>query len=136
MLKYILDGHKPVIEKDLLTWGRWFEEANRIVALDYLTPKLRVSTVFLGIDHSWMEDSSNPVLFETMIFRKLSKPIEFGGIVLYNDSLPYQDRYCTWQEALEGHEKAVQYASNVIRQRMRKRKKETLRFQHAHRERG
>jgi len=95
---YILDGHTPVQEPDILKWGRWLDENNHTrVALDTIRG-CRVSTVFLGLDHSYCYDEVHePVLFETMIF---------GG--KYDQ---YQDRYCTWDEAIEGHKKAVKLAS-------------------------
>ena len=54
-----------------------------------------VSTVFLGLDHSYNPDGP-PILFETMIF---------GGP--HNE---YQERYSTWDEAIEGHERACKRA--------------------------
>ena len=54
---------------------------------------VKVSTVFLGIDHSFGA-GSKPVLFETMIF---------GG--KYDQ---YQVRYHTWDEARKGHQVAVE----------------------------
>lgn len=56
-----------------------------------------VSTVFLALDHSWKEGGP-PILFETMIF---------GG--KYDQ---YQDRYSTWDKAIQGHEIAV----NLVKQ--------------------
>jgi hypothetical protein len=53
-----------------------------------------VSTVFLGLDHSW--DDGPPLLFETMIF---------GG---YYDEYPI--RYATIQEARAGHRRVVRRA--------------------------
>lgn len=66
MDKYILDDSgNPVKELDLLKWGKWFESADRTVARDEIGD-VSVSTVFLGIDHSF--DDGSPVLYETMIF--------------------------------------------------------------------
>ncbi len=65
--QYILDNEfRPVPEPDLLKWARWFEDAKRQVTLHKLGP-VRVSTVFLGLDHSF-RSGSPPVLWETMIF--------------------------------------------------------------------
>ena len=50
--KYILDGHTPVEETDLLKWAKWFENADRRVALTEY-PEGRISTVFLGLDHNF-----------------------------------------------------------------------------------
>jgi hypothetical protein len=83
---YILDGKTPV-PADLYTWGRWFEDmSNRRVAESYVGD-VRISTVFLGLDHS--PGFGPPELFETMVF---------GG--------PLDDetvRYSTWEAALDGH---------------------------------
>ena len=54
--QYVLDaGGEPVPEPDLLRWGAWFETADRHVADTTLTDAdgnaVRVSTVFLGLDH-------------------------------------------------------------------------------------
>ncbi len=89
---YILDGHEP-IDVDLMTWAQWFEHADRQVAHTEF-PGGRVSTVFLGLDHSF--GSGPPLLFETMIF---------GG-----PEDGYCDRYTTWAEAEVGHAKAVSQA--------------------------
>ena len=90
--KYILQGQTPVPCDDLLAWGRWMQTANRHVAKDDLGDGVRVSTVFLGLDHRF-DDEGLPVLFETMIF---------GGP---HDQ--YQDRYTTWEDAVAGHAKAL-----------------------------
>ncbi len=82
---YILKGHEAV-PTDLMTWARWFEKGDRIVAKDTVG-EVRVSTVFLGLDHSF---GTGPLLlFETMIF---------GG-PLDGD----MDRYTTWEQAEAGH---------------------------------
>lgn len=91
---YILDGQTPV-KCDLMTWARSMEGKKRHVALDSLSGGIRVSTVFLGLDHSFGQGP--PLLFETMIF---------GGP---HDQ--YQERYATWDEAAAGHEKAVALAT-------------------------
>lgn len=70
--KYILDARgKPVPEPDLFKWGAWFQEntAARIVARTKVGAS-EVSTVFLGLDHSfrWGLKPVVPVLWETMVF--------------------------------------------------------------------
>jgi hypothetical protein len=94
--KYILDGHEPVPCDDLLTWGRWFQTAERRVAKTQVG-LYRVSTVFLGLDHR-MGDAGRPLLFETMVFDagKDGDEADFGF-----------DRYATWAEAEAGHARAV-----------------------------
>ena len=96
MRQYILDkNNKPILEPDLVKWGKWFENhENRIVKQEDVNG-CHVSTVFLGLDHSW-DESGPPILWETMIF---------GG---KHDE--YQQRYNTYNGALLGHKYAVQLA--------------------------
>jgi len=92
--KYILDEEgNPVLILDILQWARWFETAERHVA-DTRLDNVRISTVFLGLDHSWGQGP--PLLWETMIF---------GGI---HDG--YQARYSTKAEAEVSHARAVSIA--------------------------
>jgi len=95
--QYILDGHTPVLCADLITWAMWFETAERTVARTETADGARISTVFLGLDHRFGSDGP-PLLFETMIF---------GGA---QDG--YQERYATWDEAVEGHAIAVDIANH------------------------
>lgn len=94
--KYILCGTEPVIEPDILKWAQWFETADSRVALTQITSDLEVSTVFLGIDHNFFGYGAL-LLFETMVFRSGKA---YGDI---------QERYATWHEAEQGHEKIVQH---------------------------
>lgn len=93
MKTYILDEDKRPVEVDYLTSTKWLGKAgNRIIDRTDMPRGVFVSTVFLGFNHAW--DGGPPVLFETMIF---------GG---WEDE--YQERYCTVEEAREGHRRAVQ----------------------------
>lgn len=86
--KYILDGHEPK-PVDLMTWARWFEsnrDTRHVAVTDH--PLGKVSTVFLGLDHSFGARGA-PLLFETMVF---------GGAMDGE-----MDRYATWDEAEAGH---------------------------------
>jgi len=58
----------------------------------------RVSTVWLGLDHNHF--GGEPLLFETMIFNSSGDDI-------------YCERYSSWDEAVEGHKKAVQCVLDV-----------------------
>lgn len=93
--KYILnkEGNPEKIE-DILEWGKYMESNNRHIAKDFINSDIMVSTVFLGLDHSF--GGPIPILYETMIF---------GG---KHDQ--YQKRYATKEEALEGHKKALALA--------------------------
>ncbi|MAF42608.1 MAG: hypothetical protein CMI54_00375 [Parcubacteria group bacterium] len=98
MKYYKLINKKPVLCEDVLEWGRWFEDADRDVAKNYIgeSSEHTVSTVFLGIDHSF--GGGKPLLFETMIFWEDA-----------NDYEEYQERYSTWEEAEAGHKRAIDY---------------------------
>jgi len=87
-------------------WGKWYADKchceekhdrriEQTVIKDYL-----VSTVFLGIDHSF--DGGKPQLFETMIF-----PIGCS-------SEKYCERYGTLNEAKAGHKKAVKFVQEEM----------------------
>jgi hypothetical protein len=91
---YRLERHKAVVESDLSTWARWFGTANRVVKQTEVAKGVEVSTVFLGIDHNFSRSSGDPVLFETLIF---------GGA---RDQ--ECERYRTWDEAAQGHERIVE----------------------------
>jgi hypothetical protein len=68
------------------------DERRRRVAHTLLAPDVRISTVFLGIDHNHTDDGP-PLLYETMIF---------GG-----DFDREQVRYTDEDEALAGHDDVV-----------------------------
>lgn len=92
--KYILnEAGDPVPENDLMAWGRWFQGGidRRRIARDEIAG-VTISTVFLGLDHSYGDE--RPLLFETLVM---------GG-ALDQDMW----RYSTRAEALEGHAKAVE----------------------------
>lgn len=80
------DGKTPEPVKNLIEAGKLWKK-DRTVRKDNIG-EIFISTVFLGIDHSFLEEGP-PVLFETMIF---------GG-----DHDGYQARYTNWDDAVEGH---------------------------------
>jgi len=80
MTHYKLEGKEAVKCASLKEWAEWFEKSNRRVAT-VIKDGVRVSTVFLGLDHRYGEGP--PQLFETMIF---------GG-----EHDEFQERYETWQ---------------------------------------
>lgn len=84
------DPYTPEGIANLLTWARWFETAERRVALDYVGPS-RVSTVFLGLDHNFW--GGTPLLFETMAF---NAPLDADC-----------ERCSSWEEAERQHERMV-----------------------------
>ena len=90
---YILQGHTPVQASSMREWAEFFEDASRrIVRKTRLTSDIQVSTVFLGIDHSF--GHGPPLLFETMVFR--------------SGSGEEMDRCSTWDEAEAMHERMIE----------------------------
>jgi len=65
-LYYVLVGQTPVPEPNIERWALAFEQCDRIVAQAEVGSSM-ISTVFLGIDHSFIDDGP-PILFETMTF--------------------------------------------------------------------
>lgn len=96
--KYILDGKKAIPCCGLLKWATWFEKADRVVSKTQVGD-VEVSTVFIGLDHSF--GGSKPLLFETMVF---------GG--KHDQDV---QRYGTWEEAELGHNAMVVKVSNSSR---------------------
>lgn len=95
--KYILVGDEIVECDDIYEWGEWFENNDRSIGKDE-REGVRISTVFLGIDHGFPwgalpQSEYKPVLFETMIF---------GGPLDQE-----QWRYNSLESAREGHKTAV-----------------------------
>ena len=86
---YTLKDKMPVGTNDVLEWGRFFQvDSNRRVN-DTLIDDIRISTVFLGLEHLGG-------MFETMIFGG-----EWGG------ENEYLERCETWEAAETMHREAV-----------------------------
>ncbi len=77
---------------DVMEWAKEFATSDRVVKQQRVWFFLFVSTVFLGLDHSFGEGP--PLIFETMIF-----PCQV-----------YQTRYTTEKQARKGHKRAVRHA--------------------------
>lgn len=93
MTHYILNGRGEPEPADLFVWARWFEASGRLRQIGQTQiGEAEVSTVFLGIDHSF--GHGRPLLWETMVF---------GGSL---DKEMY--RYETRQQAMKGHEEMVE----------------------------
>lgn len=96
--KYYLNEDKTYTKCDLETWANQFETMDRHVASDIINSK-RISTVWLGLDHNHL--GGEPLLFETMVFSQHNPGCEI-----------FMNRYTTWDEALEGHQKAIDWVRN------------------------
>jgi hypothetical protein len=103
---YKLNDDKTISKIETLReYAEYMESGNRQVARK--TMKLNsiecfVSTVFLVLDRD-SYSGGKPLLFETMIF--FEEENSLGG----SDTLDYQTRCHTYEEALEMHEVAIKY---------------------------
>jgi hypothetical protein len=94
---YILTTDNKPVAVSVREASKWIEEnpTKKQIGFDILedenSNEISVSTVFLGLDRSW--NNKGLILWETMIF---------GGI---NDQ--YQERYNSYEDALEGHQRAI-----------------------------
>lgn len=93
---YILVNGEPVLTEDLQVWSLWFDHARKegktLLGREILGD-VKVTTVFLGIDHS-LGTEGPPLVFGTLIS---------GG--------PHDEEwnYSTLDEALEGHARAIAF---------------------------
>jgi hypothetical protein len=95
---YTLDDDNNPVPSTGLESCEWMDENPERKAVKQDTvDDVYISTVFLGLDHAWNSDI--PVLWETMIF---------GG-----EHDQCQERYTSYEDALEGHEKAL----NLVNQK-------------------
>jgi hypothetical protein len=67
-MHYILDARgEPVEEPDFMKWALWMNEHDPLVARVRIG-QAEVSTVFLGLNHGFMDREGLPILWETMVF--------------------------------------------------------------------
>jgi len=98
---YVLDDkQRPVPEIDAVKWGQWYEKSNRHVGLHEFG-SIRVSTVFLGVDHGWA--GMAPVLWETMVFDDNKGPLD-GEMTRCSGS---------WEQAEAMHQAMVARVASV-----------------------
>ncbi len=93
-LFYYLNDDHTVKACSCDEWANQFETMDRQLKVDKVKD-LNVSTIWLGLNHNYF--GGEPLLFETMIFKG------------HMESMGYCNRYSTWDEALEGHKKAIQW---------------------------
>lgn len=89
---YFLNEDHTYIPCSLMKWANQFNEMDNHVADETINDK-RISTIWMGSDHNYF--LGQPLLFETMVFGH-------GNDI-------YCERYTTWEQAVEGHKKAVQW---------------------------
>lgn len=95
---------------------KWLKEMRKVESLltDWEYKKVawnklwwggHISTVWLGLDHSFSLQPRRPIIFETMIFKPGG---EFGRTSVE------MERYATEEEALAGHRRLYRQWSNPI----------------------
>ncbi len=99
---YFLNEDKTYRPCESDEWSTQFENIDRAVR-DDIIGGVRVSTVWLGVDHNFYGGS--PLLFETMVF---STPKDLNDI--------YMKRYTTWDEAVEGHNRAIKWVRDECKE--------------------
>jgi hypothetical protein len=102
-MHYLLDENKKPYQVSLIEALELYKHPEMKVTKQDNFDGVRVSTVFLGMDHGWGDRNSpdyQPILWETMVF---------GGE--YDD---YQERYTSHEEALEGHQKMVELVKQSL----------------------
>lgn len=101
---FILDEHgEPREVDDLFEYARWWATADRTVSNDFDEGDggrtIRVSTVFLGLDHNY-SGKGPPVLWESMIF---------GGVLDGE-----QERYTSKEAAARGHQELCRRVNETL----------------------
>lgn len=93
---YKLDkNNNPVKARDIDDYMKWHDEnIDKVTVMRQDVDGITISTVFLGLDHSYPGDNTKPLLWETMIF---------GG-----EHDQYQERYYSFDDAVDGYFKALE----------------------------
>ena len=96
--RYILVDQKPVLCDDALLWDDFMINigGRRVAVSSNDRLGITVSTTFLGIDHNF-SGKGDPILFETMVLTMIGE----------NCLDSFTRRYCTWEEAVEGHDYTI-----------------------------
>lgn len=97
----------------LLQWARDYEDfLKRHVKKDRVG-RFFISTVWLGLDHSFCFHSNSdcgcrPLIFETMVFdRRHARLVTFCGVKRRSPKIMFHDRYSSLDDAIAGHAEAI-----------------------------
>lgn len=96
------DEGEPVAVESVQEWSTWFSTGDRRHVAEDTVGDVRVSTVFLGLDHNFT-GNGKPVLWESMVF---------GGELDQE-----QWRYDSLQAAMDGHGELLRKVLAVQRPR-------------------
>jgi hypothetical protein len=98
---YKLDNKHNVVPCELIEFGIFMKDHENVIVKQEHIGEYHISTVFLGLDHSFRECDA-PLVFETMVF---DGPQDYE----------YQTRCSTWDGALDMHKKACNYVRDLRR---------------------
>ncbi len=118
MLKHWILVDDKLKEVDMMTWANWFENVKSPgrITKQTIVKNVIVSTIFLGIDHSF--GGKVPILWETMMFntKDSGKPFkeQKGFSPKFKALGDYQVRYSSLKDAKAGHEYAVKFAEYIL----------------------
>ena len=92
----------------MMEWARLLEMVEyRVVAYDEVGVSVKVSTIWLGLDHGMGEIFGGPpLIFETMVFTFRDEPYTFGDHEYWWEGVE-QYRYSTYEQAIDGHAKIL-----------------------------
>jgi hypothetical protein len=96
---YILKDRRPVRVESVSEWSRQLKSVNRRIAWTDVGEAI-IATSFICVDHHPKEP---PLLFQTGIC------FNPGPVAVWD----HQTLYATWEEAVEGHERAVAWVRSV-----------------------
>ena len=87
---WVLDEERRPKQVDMIEWAKSHPPSEWRVAESF-TDKVRISTVFLSVDHRHFGSRGPPILFETMVF-ELGSGNDLDCV-----------RYSSWDDAEAGH---------------------------------
>lgn len=95
---------------DLTDWAQHLEDRDYAVVAQHWIRGWMVSTVWLGLDHSFsLIQGTPPVIFETMVFPPGDEAGEHGP-----RSEEYCERYRTEDAAQAGHDRALSWVREKL----------------------
>lgn len=111
---YILNDDGTTKKVGLMEWAHWFQNFDKRSIAQYERGGYRVSTIFLGIDHSFGRRGP-PLLFETKCFDDQREVREVNGLLYRTMGEDYDGaRYATKDDALIGHARYVKELNKML----------------------
>lgn len=109
---FILRGKEVLPCPNFIEWAEWFATTERTLCKTEIKEFL-ISTVFLGVDLGY-GPNEEPLVFETMIFGETQDTKLLDSIVELRQTLPYQWRYFSYDDAMAGHVKACELLKALV----------------------